>query len=71
MKDKLEINKLKDASTADIYARVVELTRSLMNFRFARSAGNLKDTSQIRKTKKAIAKLNTFATKNSKKKETK
>jgi len=57
MKDTLNIAKMRGASADEINARVLELKKSLMDKRFALSVGNLKDTSSIAKTKKAIAAL--------------
>ncbi|MDR1009181.1 MAG: 50S ribosomal protein L29 [Rickettsiales bacterium] len=67
MKDKMDIGKFKASSAADIGAKVVELKRDIMNARFALSAGNLKDTSSVGKAKKAVARLNTYASANAKK----
>jgi len=67
MKDKMEIGKFKSASAADIGAKVMDLQRGLMNARFAHAAGNQKDTSDMRKMKKAVARLKTYASMNAKK----
>ena len=61
MKDKMEIGRFKSAPPAEIGAKVMELKRGLMNARFALASGNMKDTSSMRKTKKAVARLKTYA----------
>jgi ribosomal protein L29 len=62
MKDTLGITKMRNASSAEIDARVLELKRSLMDRRFALKVGSVKDTSELAKIKRAIATLKGFVT---------
>jgi ribosomal protein L29 len=52
--------KLKTTGEDEINARVLELKKDMMDKRFALSVGNLKDTSSVAKTRKAIARLKGF-----------
>jgi ribosomal protein L29 len=62
MKDTFDIAKMRNASPAEIDARVLELKKSLMDRRFGLRVGSVKDTSELSKIKKAIAALKGFAT---------
>lgn len=62
MKDTKDISKLKTASKDEISSKVLDLKKELMSLRFQYTAGSLKDTSLLRKTKKAIAALKGFVT---------
>lgn len=64
MKDTKDILKLKTASKEEISSKVLDLKKELMNLRFAHNTGNLKDSSQLKKTKKSIATLKGFLTNN-------
>ncbi len=64
MKDTKDILKLKTASKEEISSKILDLKKELMNLRFSLNTGNLKDSSAIRKTKKAIATLKGFLTNN-------
>ncbi len=64
MKSKQDILKFKTASKEEISSKVLDMKKELMNLRFQHSTGNLKDSSLLRKTKKAIATLKSFLTNN-------
>lgn len=64
MKDTKDILKLRSASKEEISSKILDLKKELMNLRFSLNTGNLKDTSLIRKTKKAIATLKGFLSNN-------
>ena len=64
MKDTKDILKLKTASKEEISSKILDLKKELMNLRFSHNTGNLKDSSALKKTKKAIATLKSFLTNN-------
>ena len=51
--------KSKNKDLSKIRAEVVDLKKTLMNFKFQKSTGQLEKTAQIRQIKKNIARLNT------------
>ena len=62
MKDAFDVMKMRNATDAEIAARVLELKKSLMDRRFGLRVGSVKDTSELSKIKKAVATLKGFAT---------
>ena len=62
MKDKLDIAKLRNASPAEIEAKVLDLKKSLMEARFALANGSIKDTAAISRMRHAIATLKGYTT---------
>jgi ribosomal protein L29 len=62
MKDTLDTTKMRVAKPEEISARVLELKKSLMDKRFALKVGSVKDTSELGKIKRAVARLNGFIT---------
>ena len=62
MKSTQDIMKLKNASKDEISSKILDLKKELMNLRFQHVAGNLKDSSLLKKTKKSIAMLKSFLT---------
>ena len=57
-----KIEKTKDLKK--IKEEIVKLKKSLINFHFQKSTGQLEKTAQIRKAKKDIARLKTLSVKN-------
>ena len=57
------IKKLDKTSLKKIESEILDLKRALMNLNFQKSSGQLEKTSDIRKTKKNIAKLKTQVSK--------
>ena len=55
--------KSKKTDISKIRAEVVDLKKTLMNFKFQKSTGQLEKTSEIKKTRLKIAKLKTNITK--------
>ena len=55
--------KSKKADLSKIRAEVIDLKKTLMNFKFQKSTGQLEKTSEIKKTRLKIAKLKTNITK--------
>jgi len=53
------MNKKINKNNQKILDEVLSLKKSLLNFNFQKSSGQLEKTSQIRKTKKEIARLKT------------
>ena len=49
----------KNIDTKKIRIEINDLRKSLLNFRFQKSSGQLEKTSEIKKTRKKIAKLKT------------
>jgi large subunit ribosomal protein L29 len=49
----------KNTDIKKIRSEIIGLKKSLLNFRFQKSTGQLEKTSEIRKTRKKIAKLKT------------
>ena len=64
MKSKQDILKLRTASKEEVSSKILDLKKELMNLRFQHTTGSLKDSSLLRKTKKAIATLKSFLTNN-------
>ena len=60
---KYMIKKLDKTSLKKIESEILDLKRALMNLNFQKSSGQLEKTSDIRKTKKNIAKLKTQVSK--------
>ena len=55
--------KSKNKDLSKIRAEVVDLKKTLMNFKFQKSTGQLEKTSEIKKTRLKIARLKTNITK--------
>ena len=55
--------KSKKTDLSKIRAELIDLKKSLMNFKFQKSTGQLEKTSEIKKTRLKIAKLKTSITK--------
>ena len=54
------MNKInKDATTNKIRNEIIGLKKTLLNYKFQKSTGQLEKTSEIKKTRKKIAKLKT------------
>ena len=51
--------KNKNIDVKKIKSEIIGLRKSLLNFRFQKSTGQLEKTSEIKKTRKKIAKLKT------------
>ena len=51
--------KTKDLDIKKIRSQVIDLKKSLLNFRFQKSTGQLEKTSEIKKTRRKIARLKT------------
>ena len=64
MKSKQDILKFKTASKEEVSSKILDLKKDLMNLRFQHTTSSLKDSSLLRKTKKAIATLKSFLTNN-------
>ena len=57
------IKKVEKTSLKKIESEILDLKKALMNLNFQKSSGQLEKTSDIRKTKKNIAKLKTQVSK--------
>ena len=55
--------KSKNTNLSKIRAEVIDLKKTLINFKFQKSTGQLEKTSEIKKTRLKIAKLKTSITK--------
>ena len=62
-----DILKMKTATIDQIKDKIVELKKHLMNLRFSLASGKISNLSEIRKTRRDVARLKTFL--NEKKKE--
>ena len=49
----------KNIDTKKIYAEIADLKKTLLNFKFQKSTGQLEKTSEIKKSRKKIAQLKT------------
>ena len=56
----VDIRDMKKASHEDLETKSMELKKDLMNLRFQKAGGQLKDHSQIRKIKRNVARLKTY-----------
>ena len=64
MKSKENILKFKTANKEEVSSKILDLKKELMNLRFQHTTGSLKDSSLLKKSKKAIATLKGFLTNN-------
>ena len=55
----LSINELRKKERAELISELTSLKRAYMHLRFRKRAAELSDTSQIKKVKKRIARVNT------------
>ena len=55
--------KSKNTNLSKIRAEVIDLKKTLINFKFQKSTGQLENTSEIKKTRLKIARLKTNMTK--------
>ena len=58
------MNKKINTANKKIYDEILELKKNLLNFSFQKSSGQLEKTSQIKETRKKIAKLKFDMSKN-------
>lgn len=55
-----KVNKLRELSSLELNSRLNDARQELMNFRFQQSTGELTDFSQIRQTRRNIARILTI-----------
>ncbi len=57
---KLKASEIREMSTPEIQARLSDAREELMKLRFRQATGELTDTSQLRQTRRTIARLLTI-----------
>lgn len=59
-----ELNEIKNNSSEDLEAKLVDLKKELFNLRFQLSTGQLENPTRIREVKKSIAQIKTVQRQN-------
>ena len=62
MKTKEYVNELKNASVADLNAKLVEAKKELFNLRFQNATNQLENTARIKEVRRNIARIQTMIT---------